>query len=101
MSEFILTLPESKGSKHVLAFAHRVLLPLEVYDKKNKSLLIETLGVYLQENGNLLHTASRLFIHRNTLKYRLHRIEEICDCSLEDAEVRFVLYFALTVRQYI
>ena len=101
LSEFILTLPESKGSKHVLAFAHRVLLPLEVYDKKNKSLLIETLGVYLQENGNLLHTASRLFIHRNTLKYRLHRIEEICDCSLEDAEVRFVLYFALTVRQYI
>ncbi len=100
LSEFILTLPESKGSKHVMEFANRVLMPLEVYDKKNKALLIQTLETYLQENGNLLHTASRLFIHRNTLKYRLHRIEEICDCNLEDAEARFALYFALEVHRY-
>lgn len=100
LSEFILTMPESKGSEHMADFVQHVLLPLEVYDKKNKSLLIQTLEVYLQENGNLLRTSNRLFIHRNTLKYRLHHIEEICGCSLEDAETRFVLYFALTVRHY-
>lgn len=101
LSEFILTMPESEGSEHLTEFVHHVLLPLETYDKKNKSLLIQTLEAYLQENGNLLRTSNRLLIHRNTLKYRLHHIEEICGCSLEDAETRFVLYFALTVRQYI
>ncbi|TYO69667.1 CdaR family transcriptional regulator [Rossellomorea marisflavi] len=35
---------------------------------------VETLDAYLQENGELNRTAERLFIHRNTLRYRLDKI---------------------------
>ena len=33
-------------------------------------------GRYFESNGNVAHTAKALFIHRNTLLYRLDRIRQ-------------------------
>lgn len=43
----------------------------------DKTGLIETLQVYLAENGDHNRTVARLNIHRNTLNYRLGRIERL------------------------
>ena len=48
---------------------------LSEYDK-NKELQI-TLDTYIEENGNLNQTAKKLYIHRNTLSYRLQKIDEV------------------------
>jgi len=40
-------------------------------------------------------TAARLGVHRNTVLYRLRRISEITDLDLEDADVRFLVQFAM------
>ncbi|MEW4307715.1 sugar diacid recognition domain-containing protein [Rossellomorea marisflavi] len=37
---------------------------------------MDTLDAYIQENGELNRTAERLFIHRNTLRYRLDKIHQ-------------------------
>ena len=39
--------------------------------------LLETLFTYFEMNGNVSQTAEKLFIHRNTLQYRFHKIKEI------------------------
>ncbi len=47
-------------------------------DKSGKILeLIETIQVYIEENGDINSVANKLKIHRNTLNYRLERITEL------------------------
>lgn len=43
----------------------------------NRLELIQTLQVYVEENGDINNIAKRLSIHRNTLNYRLERIEQL------------------------
>lgn len=57
------------------------------YDKLNGSELIRTVEVYYENKFNLSRTAKELMIHRNSLMYRLRRIEEITGRSLDDPYV--------------
>lgn len=45
--------------------------------------LRETLRVFLQEGGNTRRAGERLFMHRNTVLYRLRRIEELIGHPLD------------------
>ena len=69
---------------------------LNQYDQENGTDLLKTLRVYMQQSMNQIHTANALFIHRNTLKYRLARIEELTDIDLSDADEK--LYLSLSLR---
>lgn len=53
--------------------------------------LTETLKAYLECNCNLIRTAERLFLHKNTLLYRLNHIKNIIRCDLNDADDRLLL----------
>ena len=54
-------------------------------------LLLETLRVYLQSNCNIKESAHTLHMHRNSVTYRLHKIEEMCRIDLNDMETCFRL----------
>lgn len=54
------------------------------YDRLNASDLMNTLEVYLEESCNVASASERLYIHRNTLKYRIQKIEELLGCNLKD-----------------
>lgn len=75
--------------------------PLLAYDKKNKARLTETLEVYLDENENAATTIARLFIHRNTLTYRLRRIEEIMNCDIMDSDHRLNFRLAFKMKRFL
>lgn len=62
---------------------------------RRDAALYDTLKVYLQQDKNSSATAKELVIHRNTLAYRLQKIERILGYSLEDAEICMNLYVAL------
>jgi DNA-binding PucR family transcriptional regulator len=55
---------------------------LEAYDVAQGSELTRDLIGLLEANGNLNQAAEQLFLHRNTLRYRLQKIEEITGRSL-------------------
>lgn len=57
--------------------------------------LLHTLEAYLDQGGNGVATAEALHIHRSTLNYRLDRIVQICDVSLQDPQTRMNLQVAL------
>jgi len=63
--------------------------------------LIETLSAYLTFGENLKVTSEKLYIHVNTLKYRLQRISELLNCNLKDPNVRFRLRMAITIERYL
>ena len=63
-------------------FADDVLGELVDYDVRQRAALVDTLAAYLRQSGNLRRTAEELFVHVNTVSYRLHRIEMITGLSL-------------------
>jgi DNA-binding PucR family transcriptional regulator len=67
---------------------------LIAYDRQHRSELLKTLFSYLNEFGVLEATSGKLFVHRNTLKYRLVRISELTGWDLNDPEHRFHLDLA-------
>ena len=64
-------------------------------DKRDSRELIATLRCYLENNCNLVNTAQDLFIHRNTLVYRLSIIKELLKKDLNDSSIRLELYNSL------
>ncbi len=61
--------------------------------------LLDTLEAFLAHGGNVSETAAALYLHRNTLSYRLRRISEIAGLDLDDPAVRFRAQVALHVRR--
>jgi hypothetical protein len=57
--------------------------------------LIRTVEVYLDEAGNAQRSAAELAVHRQTLYYRLHKVEQITGLSLSAGEDRLVLHLGL------
>ncbi|AGK96056.1 PucR family transcriptional regulator [Clostridium pasteurianum] len=71
------------------------------YDLKNETNLVKTLEAYLSEGANLGKTAEKLFIHRNTMKYRMSRMEEILQCNLRDINTLFDFNEALKIGKFL
>lgn len=73
----------------VQTFLERTISPI-CRDKE----LMETLQVYYETNGNLQQVADQLFIHKNTLKYRLAKIESLLSIQLSNKSHAAELYTA-------
>jgi purine catabolism regulator len=81
------------------AFQRDVLGPLEVSDAQRRSEFVRTLDAFLRAGGNHMRAARDLNVHRNTLIYRLERIQELLSgADLEDPEMRLNLQLALKIR---
>ncbi|HSF81925.1 MAG TPA: helix-turn-helix domain-containing protein [Anaerolineales bacterium] len=61
--------------------------------------LIRTLEAYFEHNGNLTQTADALFIHRNTLSYRLERIAQVGKLDLDLPATRLAVQLALHINR--
>lgn len=60
---------------------------------------LRTLEAYFDSNGNLSQAAEALFIHRNTLIYRMERITEISGLDLDHTETRLAVQLALRIHR--
>ena len=61
----------------------------------NNGLLRRTLNAWFRHNVQPLATSRALFIHRNTLEYRLNRVAELTGLNLSHFDDRLLLYIAL------
>ncbi len=66
------------------AVARRVVGPLLDYDEHHSSDLVGTLRAFLEENRSWQRTAARLHVHKQTLVYRISRVEALTGRSLSD-----------------
>lgn len=64
------------------------------YDKVHGTEYFKTIYCYIKNSRSLQGTADELFIHKNTVSYRVNRVRELFDLDLNDAEVRIGLYLA-------
>ncbi|SHH93043.1 PucR family transcriptional regulator [Clostridium grantii] len=90
-----------ENKKELTSLYEEYLAPLVNYDANNSSELVKTLEILLLENQNVSKTADILFIHRNTLKYRITKIEEILDIDLKDANTCFNILLCIKIKRFI
>ncbi len=76
-------------------FYRETLSKLADYDRRQDGELLKTLESYFSHLGNLRATSEALHVHRNTLLYRLERIQQISGLDLDNAEEYFALWLAL------
>lgn len=67
-------------------------------DQNNSTNYIDILKVYVQYQGKINESAEALYIHPNTLRNRLKRIEDITGLQLQ--EVNDLINLTLAVRIY-
>lgn len=81
-------------SQGLVGMSHRLLAPLAA---DSSGALRDTLDAYLRHSGSSREICDELFIHRNTLSYRLRKIEELLEIDLSDGEVRATCLLALSI----
>lgn len=69
------------------------------YDEVHQTDLVRSLRCYLQRERSLREAAAMLFVHPNSLAYRLRRIEEITGRRLASIEAQTELWIALEARR--
>jgi len=73
--------------------------PLVKYDELNGTDFISILDAYLKHSGSVKEVATELFYHRNTINYKLSKIQEILSCDLSELNTRVNYKVALMLRE--
>ncbi|MCA2222966.1 PucR family transcriptional regulator [Nonomuraea aurantiaca] len=81
------------------SFREHLLGPIIEYDARHGSELLRTLDVFLETCGSWQRTADELYVHVNTLRYRMQRIEELTGRRMSSMRDRTDLYLALRSAQ--
>jgi Purine catabolism regulatory protein-like family. len=75
------------------------IAPLTAYDDAHGTALVESLRVWLDENGHIEHAAARLGVHRHTVRARIAECERVLGRPLGGFHARADLWAALVAMQ--
>lgn len=78
---------------------HQLLDPLINYDQQHNGELEKTLYYYLIYDGNQQLMAKNLYMHRNTISYRLTKIKELIQCDLLSFEEKLPYMLAYYIKE--
>jgi sugar diacid utilization regulator len=88
---------QASSTDELEAFARGTLGPLIDHDRGHGAELMRTLRTFLEEDRVQRRTAARLFVHVNTVAYRISRIEQLIGRPLDDPTAVFDLTLALRI----
>lgn len=91
----------SSGDQDILKEYTRCLEPLLDYDRQHGSDLVQTLSAYLRFGKSIQRVASELNCHRNTINYRMQKIEKLLYLDVDEYENAFILELAFRVLEYL
>ena len=77
------------------SFTERLLGPLAEYDARHNAELLPTLRSFLACDGSWSACASRMYVHVNTVRYRIGRVEALTGRDLSALADRVDFFLAL------
>lgn len=92
---------ERFSTDELLQFCHQHVLTLKRYDEKNETEYVKTLQTYLLYQKSIQKTAACLYVHRNTIHYRIARIKEILQFDLDNSEQDARMLQSCEILEYI
>lgn len=93
--ELLMEYADKTGAKE---YINNMIEPLFEYDRMNNTDLCVVLSLYLESNGRVNDVAQKLFVHRNTINYKIKKIENLLSCDLSDFFVRLNLAVAFMMK---
>ncbi|MFW5891692.1 MAG: PucR family transcriptional regulator [bacterium] len=93
--KYYKVLDQIKNKKIVNEFIKENISEIKIYDENNSSDLLLTLKKYIKNNCNIRKTADEMYLHYNTIKKRLKKLEEVTGLDLSDNETLFNLSLAI------
>ncbi len=91
----------SGNQGEILNYCNEKLRKLEEYDNANGTFLLDTLVSYYMSGFNVTKTADAMFVHRNSLQYRLNKIKELTEIELDDYAEYLDLINCILVKRFI
>ncbi len=82
-------------------FCDDLLLELKKYDEKNSDVLLETLHEFLLCDCVVKETAKKMFVHPNTVTYRIKKIKQLLRHDLALPEFKMAYLFALEANDFL
>ena len=79
------------------AFVPPELQLLKEFDVRDKTEYVQSLAAYLNCGRNVARAARALHVHKNSMYYRVQRIEELVGIDLSDERICFLLQMALAL----
>ncbi|MBN2897268.1 MAG: PucR family transcriptional regulator ligand-binding domain-containing protein [Clostridia bacterium] len=79
-------------------FCNQIIEPIQIYDRKHHTQLLETAIAYIENDQNLKNTAAVLFQHTNTIRYRIKKIQEVLEMT--ELEGGFYEQLSIAVKIY-
>ena len=89
------------GSLSPSQLATELLARVEQESPSRRTLILETLEAWLDEQGSITETAKRLHLHPQSTRYRLERVREVFGELLDDPEGRLQLHLAVKSRRVV
>lgn len=86
---------------HPEKYLYPPLMELIHYDSANGGALVETLYEYIKNSKNPKQVYEKLFIHKNTLYYRLDKIKQIMGVNFEAADVQMKINLTFAILEYL
>lgn len=86
---------------NLAGFCSSKFMSLIKYDKENKTAYSETLASYLACTQDSLLTAEAMHVHRNTIIYRIKRLEDTFKINFKDAQELFSIQLTIQILKYL
>lgn len=97
INELLQMIPEND----LINYQQMMFKPFTALPLDEQAMLLETLYEYLENHCQISETAKRLFVHRNTVIYRLEKCSSLLKKDLKDPEVTIQLRLALRIRNHL
>ena len=89
----------ARASPHVRRILAETLHPLVEYDLRHRSSLVATVRTYVEMGFNLRRSAEVLYIHPNTVVYRLRRVRELSGRDPQNPDDLLMLFLAMKLAE--
>lgn len=95
----IVELFEMIPNNDLIRYAQMTFQPFQHLNEEEQEILLDTLHTYLETHCQISDTAKQLYVHRNTVLYRLNKCSTLLQKDLKDPEVTMQLRLALRIRK--
>ncbi len=82
---------------HLQKYIDHYVIPLIEFDNNYHAELLITIKLYYKNNCNTKDCADAMFLHINTVRYRLNQVSEVIGIDLKNTDDLFALYLAIKI----
>ncbi len=89
------------NKEELVKFQQETVGILVEYDKNHNLELMRTVEAYFHHNESLSITSDNLYIHVNTLKYRIQKVKALTGLSLQNSEEKMMIHLGMKIHYFI